>query len=1148
MSFKRTLLNATCLSGALVLAVAGPALADCSVETPAAGQTTVCDGPLTRSYDFQNDEFTVVVNGAQSLDASVAVYRARGAEVNVQVSAGASVTNTGAGKVFELGAGAGFDNAGTLTATHTVVSMSDAADFSNTGTITSDTRGAAAAVVIGDASLAFVNSGTIRNSGVGVQIGRDAGGFTNSGLIESTGGDQSFLHAVSIASQVEGTKVVNTGTIRAVSWSGHGVVFGGSALLENRGEILVSGLGGNGVQGAQESVVTNSGTIRSVEGSAVALGDDSSLVNTGALVSDMGAAVLLGARSTFENSGEVSAGTNGVYMAPNGTLVNNAGASIRGGSNGGEVGAVVMEGGANTLTNAGTIDADLKPGRSVVMLSSTLGQTSRLSNQAGGVIGNAEDAAQVNAVATTIGSGSILVENLGTLYGSIELSGAQGATVFNGLSLQTSSPDAPSAALLQGDVRFGAGADSLRNNGLLRGDVQFGAGADLAINYQGARITGSLDFGDGHDTFVHAGLVDGDVLMGDGDDELFVKGVIGGAIDLGDGDDVLELAASGLFSGDQVVNGGAGSDTLGLTGVMAYDGAQFAGFERLQKDGDGDATLTGHWRFDEGMLVKRGVLTLDVGASLAGGLMTVRGAYDIHGLHDGDVRVEEGGQLFGYGRIGAGGASPGRTLTNAGLVAPGSPFGPSSASLATLIVNGDYVQTGEGRLDIELGAPDELDVLHVTGAASLNGTVRFVPLDLAVAGYEYVFLHADGGVVGQFAAVEGGLFFDYLVDYGTQGQVSVRLVAEEEPEPPLLDGLDGLTPNQAAVRDAFISPGAFSPDLALVRADLNGIGAERAPAALDSLSGEVYAALPAAAADAHRRFADGLVGRGRGFDFHEGEAAGVWAAAYGWRARVDGDSAFAGRSVDTSGFAMGADRIFAPGLRLGVAVGGSETDLKQARTRSDGEIRSLEGGVYAAVRGERAWLDAALTYGDHEVEASRVLITGVASERRAAADTSARSVRADVLGGIERPVGGLAVRPYAGLSWTSVRQDGLVERGAGDAGLKVQAESYQATVARAGVSAAGAVELPNGVELDFGGQLELDRDLAREGWSAKARLIGGGDGFRIATAAPGETGLIAGAWATARLSRGWSLYANYDFETAEDARGHAVSLGARLAW
>ena len=89
-------------------------------------------------------------------------------------------------------------------------------------------------------------------------------------------------------------------------------------------------------------------------------------------------------------------------------------------------------------------------------------------------------------------------------------------------------------------------------------------------------------------------------------------------------------------------------------------------------------------------------------------------------------------------------------VENNGTVCPGN-------SAGTLVIDGAYTQTSSGKLLMEIAGPDpgQFDVLHVTGASVLDGTmeIRMLGNFLPAAGQTFDLLQLDGSVSGDFAQI-----------------------------------------------------------------------------------------------------------------------------------------------------------------------------------------------------------------------------------------------------------------------------------------------------------------------------------------------------------------------------------------------------------
>ena len=134
------------------------------------------------------------------------------------------------------------------------------------------------------------------------------------------------------------------------------------------------------------------------------------------------------------------------------------------------------------------------------------------------------------------------------------------------------------------------------------------------------------------------------------------------------------------------------------------------------------------------------------------------------------------------GQLGGGGVFP-FDLVNRGVVAPGDSVGHTD----TLTVQGNYIQTSEGTLEVELGDPS--DLLLVSGDAQLDGTLR---IGLAEGFTPQV---GDTFVVMQYGDLGSGVFSQIVFSQGLEGtvrygsglvQVVVSSVASIADEPELL--------------------------------------------------------------------------------------------------------------------------------------------------------------------------------------------------------------------------------------------------------------------------------------------------------------------------------------------------------------------------
>lgn len=314
---------------------------------------------------------------------------------------------------------------------------------------------------------------------------------------------------------------------------------------------------------------------------------------------------------------------------------------------------------------------------------------------------------------------------------------------------------------------------------------------------------------------------------------------------------LIQGAGSIHASGDVLLAGvtieGADGTELRVGGDLAFYGGSGPRYLRAGRDliVEGDVTDR-----RESASNSTGLFRIETGAR-----MTIAGDYD-HAGDDLDLlgQLEVGGthRLSGSASLRGTGTVTG-TVENAARVGPGT-------SPGTLAIDGDYEQTDEGTLAIELAGTDdsEFDVLEITGSASLDGELDVRAIDGFVpeVGDTFDILVADD-ITGSFST-------ESLPDLGEDAQMFVlygsevvRLIVTDgtepdpitdpEPEPdPIADPDPGTDP--APEEDA--PPSGDDGDGAV---DDDAVGdeaaAEEAPIAQPSDQAESAAQLPRTGTD-----------------------------------------------------------------------------------------------------------------------------------------------------------------------------------------------------------------------------------------------------------------------------------------------------------
>ena len=434
----------------------------------------------------------------------------------------------------------------------------------------------------GDAIDFASGGGTVVNSATGYIegsrhgiTGKRASILENDGTIIGRNG--SAINIDNDGTESQRVHVTNHGTLQGQSAAyedsdGDAIDADGLLTLDNYGKI--EGLGANGYHNGEpnvsEALAIGGGTIRNHAGATIygygraIQADDSE--NGGAL-----------AQTTIVNDGLIQGGGHGPEgVTPEeedlfagrirgGEAINFVGDwadTVTNGATGKIIGGIKMGGGADTLSNDGSMAA-------------------------------------TGGSAVDLGEGDDLFVNRGTVTGDV-LAGAGNDEIIN-----------VSTGRILGDVVMGDGNDKLGHSGLVSGAIEMGDGDDVVNLYVGASLGGAVLLGSGNDLLtasasgdfvVDAGDGDDTVAMGDGDDD--VQGgagndmLYGGAGDDvvagGEGDDDLQGNA-----GDDELIGGAGNDTiLGGAGDDVIDG--------------GDGIDTADYAFDQsGITVDFAAVTVE---------------------------------------------------------------------------------------------------------------------------------------------------------------------------------------------------------------------------------------------------------------------------------------------------------------------------------------------------------------------------------------------------------------------------------------------------------------------------------------------------------------------------------------------------------
>ena len=216
-------------------------------------------------------------------------------------------------------------------------------------------------------------------------------------------------------------------------------------------------------------------------------------------------------------------------------------------------------------------------------------------------------------------------------------------------------------------------------------------------------------------------------------------------------DSLLTVGGQGLdFKNGTISNPG---NILLEAGITDSDGATtptaLNNFGSIIKNGTGSFGISGVPITGSGNLTsQQGVFTLEA--------LTVSGVFASVAMNGGDFTFGGTGLLLkGNSLLFGAGTITGDVTNDGGLVAPGA------GSTGTMQIAGDYTQTANGTLTIEVGGASagQFDKLAVSGFTTLDGTLTAMTINgfTPTSGASFTFL-TGVPVAGTFATVNGGGF------------------------------------------------------------------------------------------------------------------------------------------------------------------------------------------------------------------------------------------------------------------------------------------------------------------------------------------------------------------------------------------------------
>ncbi len=971
-------------------------------------------------------------------------------------------------------------------------------------------------------------------SGTGVLTKAGSGNLTLTGTSTKTGGFAIAGGTLTGTTANLTGNIANSGSVvfdQAASGTYGGVVSGsGSAVIQGGGAVTFSGVntysGGTTVTGAGSRLIVAADSNLGNAAGAVTLSNGGAL-EMGLLGSTFRNIVLGGGDGIIDPSSNLSlngviSGTGRLFASGGGMLSLNGANTYSGGTviDGATIVRVLNDG--NLGSAAGTI---------TLQNGGTLWATASF-NTARDLVLEAGAQNFIGQFTNNTLSGTIS----GT--GRLAISGANSVLTLSGTNTYQGGTEiaGPNAVLL-------VGADA--NLGNLSADVTLSGGSILRLG---------ASFDTARSLYIDTG---GGTVDTQGFDSEMTGDLFGNALLTKSGSGTLSLTGTSYRSGNIAITAGTlAGDTDSLTGNIANAGnLRFdQGFDAIFSD-----VISGAGSFVKegaGNLILSGTNTYTGTTTVNDGRLAVNGS-----IAGSAVTVSSGGDLGGSGTIGS--------LSLNGRLTPGN-------SIGTLNVAGSVNLNAGSTYEVEIDDALAADRLAATGSVTIDPAAAISILAAPgtyADGSLYTIITAGGGVSGAFGSLTHNLAFLTPSLVYNANDVQLRLSAAAAP------GFDAVAKDdvQREVAQAIYALGAGN---AMYDA-LLGLTVSDAQYALDTLSGEHIAALPASLTQSGTAIQSILssrlqtlyhsqdTGHSAALAMNEGniihpdiaahlepESGGrlmnagsrIWSQAFGSTGGSDRSGTAASQDRGSAGVLFGADYKTGEKSFFGLFGGYESSEANTYSERAVSESDTYHAGAYLTrpVKGGFS-LSAALTGSYHDVTTKRYVVFPGFSEDPES-DATGFSVGGFAELGYEFDVGGAALEPFAGVGMTYSYLDGYTETGGGAANLTVDSVSTVTPTTTLGLRGAKTLRNAEGLNVTLNGALAWQHSYGDLDDKASMRFSTGSPEFTTYGAGRASDAALVRFGADAEIQPGLNVYGGYSGTLASDTQDHALSAGFKLSF
>jgi autotransporter-associated beta strand protein len=584
-----------------------------------------------------------------------------------------------------------------------------------------------------------------------------------------------------------------------------------------------------------------------------------------------------------------------------------------------------------------------------------------------------------------------------------------------------------------------------------------------------------------------------------------------------------------------------------------------------------------------GLVLSSGTFVLNNTANTYTGATTIQSGATL--IVNGSIATSSGLTVDQGGTVGGIGTLP-TTLIN-GTLSPGN-------SIGTINVQGNLAFGPTGTYLVEL-SPKAADHTHVSGTATLAGTVQAMFSPDTYKREHYTILRADGGISGTFNALSTSglpLNFDASLTY-TATDVGLDLTAHlgrdvklPRSHQSIANAIGNFVNNSVTNITGSDVSGTSGTLPANFQALFNLNGGDLVNA-LALISGEAATGAQQGAFQLTNQFLgimlDPFVDGRSGLGGSDVPALGfaperqplpedvalayaqvlkappkpqtleqrwsLWGGSYGGTNRTTGDPLVVGShdlSARAVGVAAGLDYHLTRDTVVGFALAGGGTGWSLAQGLGGGKSDAFQAGVYGATRWGAAYLAAAFAFTNYWMSTDRFAFAG---------DHLSASFNAQSLGGrVESGYrfgtiyGGLT--PYGAIQAQSFHTPGYSETDLTNGGFGLSFNSRTAGDTRSELGA----RYDNQMRLDAYRVLAFRARLAwAHDWISDPTLGAvfqtlPGASFIVNGATPAKNSALTSAGAELRLANGLALLAKFDGEFASHSSTYAGTGTVRYTW